>query len=400
MKKRSFAAVILLLFLLVLGNVCLASEADEKGKIIYVYVTACGSCEEAQKALDDISPDIDIEKINILDDIDRVNQLFDEYQVPEEDRIAPIVFSGASYFSGSKEIRKNIGLIEQSAQKAADKVTSEAAFSKETSTEGVSPGGATEASSGEPYKAGIKRNDHQSSASSVKSGAAGFLSSFSIGAVNGLNPCALSMLLLLLSVLLQAGQNAAGYAFLFLGVKFIVYLLIGTVFLQVFQRWDPTWLPFVTKWILTVFSIAMIFLNIYDAVSIKKGEYGKVKDQLPKSVRKFLRLQISGVTPKRFMGVSVSLLAVIVALSEFLCSGQIYLATLLTTIERGMNIRNFGYLAVYCFAFLLPSLVVCILVMAGKNRAAISDWFLDRMFLVKVLNSIVFSALVIIAWVI
>ena len=69
MKKRSFTAAILFVSFLLLGSVCLASEnnvaAQGNGKIIYVYVTACGSCEEAQTALDDISTDIDIEKINI-----------------------------------------------------------------------------------------------------------------------------------------------------------------------------------------------------------------------------------------------------------------------------------------------------------------------------------------------
>ena len=412
MKKRSFTAAILFVSFLLLGSVCLASEnnvaAQGNGKIIYVYVTACGSCEEAQTALDDISTDIDIEKINILDDIDQVNSLFDKYNVPEDDRIAPIVFSGDAYFAGAKEIQKNIGVIEENAMALAggeDLPENEDLTEEEISsgTEEILSGTEEEITSAAE---GIQKDDrnnessHESVTPSNKGDAVSLFSSFTIGAANGLNPCALSMLLLFLSVLLQAGTNTAGYAFLFLGIKFTVYLLIGTVFLQVFQRWTPTWLPLATKWILTIFGIAMFLLNLYDAVSVKKEEYGKVKDQLPKPVRKFLRQQISGVTGKRFLGVSVSALAVIVALSEFMCSGQIYLATLLSSIETGMTLRNFGYLLVYCFAFLLPSLIISILVVFGKSRTAISDWLLNRMFLIKVLNCMIFLALVIAAWMI
>lgn len=68
------------------------------------------------------------------------------------------------------------------------------------------------------------------------------------GLVGGLNPCALSMLLVLLSALLTAGRGAGRYAAVYLAVKGVCYFLIGTVFLAAFAATDAAWLPARCAW--------------------------------------------------------------------------------------------------------------------------------------------------------
>ena len=196
---------------------------------------------------------------------------------------------------------------------------------------------------------------------------------------------------MLTTLLLRLPHIAAAVAALLCARKLLHYFQLESYqfygyFKTVLRQWKIAVLPPFVLGIL-FWLLAFAGKSLYNAAE-------------PQTVWKLLCIEGLVSAAILALGVSVSALAVIVALSEFMCSGQIYLATLLSSIETGMTLRNFGYLLVYCFAFLLPSLIISILVVFGKSRTAISDWLLNRMFLIKVLNCMIFLALVIAAWMI
>ena len=221
------------------------------------------------------------------------------------------------------------------------------------------------------------------------------------GLVAGLNPCALSMLLLFLSILLSAGQHAARYAAVYLATKLIAYVAIGTIFLSVLSAWNPTWLPLVAKLLLTVIGGVLIVLNLLDARNARRERYGKIKNQLPRGLRRFLNQRIRSALQGAGAALlaSVALLGVIVAASEFLCSGQLYLATLTAGLSSGTSWhRQFALLLIFCAAFLLPSVIFTIIVIKSRDMFATSNALLRHMPLIKLATALAMLGIILAAW--
>ena len=225
---------------------------------------------------------------------------------------------------------------------------------------------------------------------------------FTAGLVAGFNPCALSMLLFFLTLLLPLKKNTGLYASIYLASKFAMYLLIGTVLLTAFSAWNPTWLPLAAKLLLTVIGAVLVVMNLMDAWSAHREKYGQIKNQLPRGIRHFLHERIKRALehPGRALVPSIILLGLIVASSEFLCSGQLYLATLTAGLELGIEyLRQFMLLVVFCLAFLLPSVALTVLVIKGRDMFGLSDAMLRRMPVIKLATAIVMAAIIVIAWV-
>ena len=96
---------------------------------------------------------------------------------------------------------------------------------------------------------------------------------------------------------------------------------------------------------------------------------------------------------------SVILVSILVASVEFLCAGQVYLATLLTGIEQGSRgVGMYLMLLAYCLAFLLPSAVLAFVAARGQALPRIAAWVNDRMQLTKWLTAALFAVVIIILW--
>lgn len=365
--------------LLALGLcVCLwmggALAEESASEILYVYVTACESCARVGELLDKLpaslpladgsgETDVEVERLNLADDVGRVQALFEQYGVPEEDQIAPIVFLGTEYLSGAEAIEANL-------------------------VEWITQGRAI---------AHLPASDAGESQADVS--ALSWAATVAAGLVGGLNPCALSMLLLFLTTVMSVRERPGRYAAAFLASKFAVYLLIGTALLNALRAWNPSWLPMAAKWLLTLLGAGLIALNLMDAVAARREAFGQIRNQLPSGVRAFLHGRIRAMLGGRFLLIAVVALGAIVAASEFLCAGQVYLATLLTAVQSDLStLRWTLMLVVYCVAFLVPSIAITVLVVAGRNLISISDWLMEHMSAVKILTAVALAAMIVLAW--
>ncbi len=354
----------------------LGSGGGTDSMVYYLYTPACESCARVDAVLSALPDSVDItrgaysfssqvmvRKLDVSRDPGAALALFDRYAVPDTDRVAPIVFLSDRYFAGADKI----------AQFLPAAVRSGYAVGNE----------ATEAVGGDTPLPALT-----------------LIGTALAGLAGGLNPCALSMLLLFLSLLVGANRPAGRHAAAFLGGKFAAYLLIGTVLLGVFQTFNPVWLPLAIKVALTALCAVFIVLNLSDAVAARRARYGDVKNQLPKGMRRFLHARIEAAFAHgRGLMIGAAGLGVVVAGGEFLCAGQVYVATLLASLRSGIaSLQAFGLLIVYCAAFLVPSGVLCALVLRGRAAMTTSQWVLARMPLIKVLTAVAMAAILVWTW--
>lgn len=357
-------------------NAQLAAEAlswhtTQDSEVLLLYVPACESCAEVEaalKALPERVPlkrgEIEVESRVVVRRVDAsaspayAQALFEAYGVPDDERVTPIAFFADRYLSGAAAITERLG----------DAVAL-----------GWAAGGVPEVDGGEAVAP------------------ASLLQTVLTGLTAGLNTCALSMLLLFLSLVLQSGKRALGPALCYLLAKLACYLLIGFALLGVMQRLNPHWLRPLARWLLTAMGAALIALNISDAVHARRGDLGNIKNQLPGGLRGGLRRLITRLADSRALIPAAAVLGFLVAGGEFLCAGQLYLMQLMNAAQSGVSGQRW-LLVAYCLAFLAPSAAVTAAVILSGSQLRAARFFSDHMALIKLLTAAAMLALIVTAW--
>lgn len=223
----------------------------------------------------------------------------------------------------------------------------------------------------------------------------GWLGILATGLLNGLNPCAISMLLMLLSLLAVDKKSIAPVGFSFAAGKFIGFFLLGTVLFSVVDMLPLKQVAQVAKIILLVLSGVMVLLNLNDLLAAKSEKYNKIRLQLPQGLRKrnhnWIKKLIS--SKKGILLIACGLLlGLVLSAGEFLCTGQIYLAVIVQVVHSGAELsgRALIYLLLYCTAFITPLLIMIILVIKGRKIFSLSDNFRRNMAWIKLGNMLIF----------
>lgn len=354
-----------------LASDALAWGSGTDSTIVYLYVPACADCARAVQALEalpetvtlrrgtvEIESRVIIERIDISRQPGIAEALFDAYQVPDDRRVAPSVFLPDRCLSGADEIEKNL----------ADMV-----------------------------RLGWAAGSVSLPSENQTSAAVSLTTTLGAGLAAGLNTCALSMLLLFLSVVMEARKNAGALALTFLASKFACYVLIGVALTGLLQRFNPAWLQPLARGLLTVMGGALIALNVWDALQALRSDYGKIRNQLPAGLRGCLHRMIRTLSRRRFLLPAVMALGVIVALGEFLCAGQLFLMRLLSGVNTGSDLQLL-HLLLYCVAFILPSAALCSLVLGGRSQVRVSAFLAEHMAAARLLTAAAMLALILTAW--
>lgn len=341
--------------------------------IVYLYTPACESCAQASAVLESLpssvtvkrgdisfeSP-VTVERIDASANTALADALFEAYAVSDEDRITPAVFFGEYSLSGADAIEHSLASM-------------------------VELGWAV---------GGIKDVDVSTS---TRSDVLSVFTTIGSGLVAGLNTCALSMLLLFLSVVFELREHAAGCVICFLATKFVCYLLIGFALLNVLQHINPHWLRPVARILLTTIGGILMIGNVWDALQIRREQYGKIRNQLPLRLRRLLHRAIKAFSARRLLYPSAILLGFIVGLGEFLCAGQLYLMRLLNAVQMG-DVHAAAILPVYCLSFIAPSAVLSVLALCGQSQMRLSAFLAERMLPLKLLTAAAMLALILISW--
>ncbi|MBU1143429.1 MAG: hypothetical protein KKH92_07270 [Firmicutes bacterium] len=348
------------------------SAAEETYDAVYfgsIYCSVCQNLEDTDLAFERLESQGVIVKKYILEDDTKNTETFRNYQftfdVPANEGLVPILFVGDTYFAGREAINNAIDNFEirdisQSIPMLDIMVAPPSSFS--------------------------------------------LVYFVLLGFVDGVNPCAIAMLLLFISLLgfTKKKEILLPVAFTFISAIFISYFLFGTILYQyLFQLRFLSFLVKTIPWIIIGISGVLFLLNFYDFVVSMLQKYNLIKNQLPKGIQKFNRRLMEKFTQKMDEGskmiyVITFTIGIIISFTEFLCTGQAYLTAILHLIHFSENIgRGLILLAIYNLIFVLPLIIITLLAYKTQSIQSISIFMREKLHWIKLFNALVFLAILI-----
>lgn len=186
-------------------------------------------------------------------------------------------------------------------------------------------------------------------------------------AIDSINPCAIGVLILMVSVVLGQGGSPArllkvGLAYIF--AIFATYLLAGLGLVYFFAA-----IPIVIAEYLSVaVGILVILAGLFEIKDY--FWYGKgFSLQIPKRFAN----KIHEYSTSKTTIWGVMFLGAFVAAVELPCTGAPYLA-IITVLRIDFNIHAFLMMVLYNFIFVLPLLVILFMVAGGTKINVVSKW--------------------------
>lgn len=334
------------------------------GVLIYFYSTTCSSCKSAVdyiNTMKDRYPDLTVQGYNIYipENITLLKAYGNEYSL-SKDEIGdiPAAFLSETSMIGNDEIL--IGLEETITGYDTSKPTH------------------------------ILDTDSIILEKNILNG----LAVFGAGMLNGINPCSLSMFLFLLSLIMADLKKIIKVGVSFCLGKFMMFFLLGSIFYKFISKMDTAFLDFITKELLLIIIIAFAVLNIYDFIMAKREKYQKMILQLPSWLKGFnqrIMKKSTKYSESPFVLLLIVLIGMILAMGEFLCTGQIYLTSIIVLIQdSSLEWLSVFYLILYSLAFVLPLIILTMLVYYGKKVFGLSEKLLNKLPLIKIISSILY----------
>lgn len=234
----------------------------------------------------------------------------------------------------------------------------------------------------------------------------------SAGLIDGINPCAFTVIVFFISFLSLQGYRKKELIFIgstFIFAVFLTYILIGLGFFGFFYRLNSFWLiSKIVNFIIGIFSIMLGILAIYDFLKFKKTKdtEGLIL-QLPKSIKNQIH-RVVGLhyrkdkhkdefsQGKAFFTLITSafISGFLVSLLEAVCTGQTYLPTISFILKTSpLKLEAFGYLVSYNLMFILPLAVIFIFGLLGVTSEQFSKFLKSNLAAVKILMAGLFLSL-------
>ena len=218
------------------------------------------------------------------------------------------------------------------------------------------------------------------------------------GLADGLNPCAFAMIVFLASLLSVGGRGRRG---VFLGgisfcvASFVTYFLIGLGMLTFLRQLEGIrWTWAAIRYATATGLLLLAFLSFRDAW--RYGHTGKpesVSLKLPKSLQRWAH----GFARSQWQGQAVFwagfLCGVVATAISSVCTGQLYLPTIVLMTRSGDAARARLLLFFYNCAFMVPLVAVFLAAAFGVRSQRLADWTRRHVVPSKILLGIVFVAL-------
>ncbi len=202
------------------------------------------------------------------------------------------------------------------------------------------------------------------------------------GLIDGVNPCAFSVIIFFLSYLAFLGHNrreilAAGI--FFTAANFLTYLAIG-IFLAGVIRFSEARSAAFTRALYGVTAALVLVaaaLSLRDAIRCLQGRPKEMTLVLPEKLQSAIRRHITSRARFGLTAGAMAVLGGVVALISFPCTGQVYYPTILFGLHNLPQFRwgALGWLLIYNLCFILPLVVVFLLVFFGVTSERITAVF-------------------------
>jgi len=329
------------------------SLAQNQAEINFFYSAICPHCakeEEFLKELKNQYPEIEIKEYEVISSQENqkiLNEFYEKYQVPQKERgWVPVTFTPTKYFIGFTE---QIGAEIESCIKECllgEKPTSQ------------------------KIKIPILGEVDLSKMSLP-------VLTLTIGALDGLNPCAMWILLFLIALLINTRSRKRMWLIggTFILASGIVYYLILTAWLNLFLAISYVNL---TRILIGVFALGVgawqikTFIGYRGVCPVTDGS-SKLRDKIKNGLR--VQAEKIAISPFTFAILGgVILLAFGVNLVEFFCSaGLPAIYTRILTLSQISTLSYYFYLLLYTFIFMLDDLIVFSLAVITLSRIGFTE---------------------------
>ena len=226
----------------------------------------------------------------------------------------------------------------------------------------------------------------------------GILAVLFAGLIDGVNPCAFSALVFFISYLTLTGRK--GKDSLVIGVSFtsaifITYLLTGLGLFRFLHSIES--ISWISKLIYPVTGFMALILAVYSFLDYRKARSkrsGEMTLQLPKRVKRMMHGMIrKQVRMKYFTGIAF-FTGILISLFEFLCTGQVYLPTIIYIMGMPeLQGEAFFYLVLYNIMFIIPLIAIFLLVYFGTTSRELSGIVMKHTATIKILTALLFFIL-------
>ncbi len=323
-----------------------AYAQDEKTCVYFFYGNGCPHCARVEPLINQLTQraDVEVKQFEIYYDRDNVNllqQYFNDYNVPENQRGIPVVFIGNTYLSGDTPILDELEKTIKNEKGAVCPVL------------------------GQDNKTGI--SGPTSPTSQVH--ALSIMTVIGAAIVDSINPCAIAVLLILLGTLLSAGhrKRALKSGIAFIVSIYIVYFLFG---LGIFQALRISGLSLWFYKIIGVLAILIGLANLKDYFW-----YGKIfVTEIPRRWRPTLKKMLKHVTSPA----GAFVMGFVVCLFELPCTGGPYLFVLGLLAEKATEIVAIPTLLLYNIFFVLPLVIITLFIFIGRTSIEKTESWKDK----------------------
>jgi len=348
-----FWLLLLIIIFLLFGAKVNFSLAQNQAEINFFYSAICPHCakeEEFLKELKNQYPEIEIKEYEVISSQENqkiLNEFYEKYQVPQKERgWVPVTFTPTKYFIGFTE---QIGAEIESCIKECllgEKPTSQ------------------------KIKIPILGEVDLSKMSLP-------VLTLTIGALDGLNPCAMWILLFLIALLINTRSRKRMWLIggTFILTSGIVYYLILTAWLNLFLAISYVNL---TRILIGIFALGVgiwqikTFIGYKGVCPVTEGST-KLGDRIRNGLK--IRAEKMAISPFT-LGIlgGVILLALGVNLVEFFCSaGLPAIYTRILTLSQISTLSYYLYLLLYTFIFMLDDLIVFSLAVITLSRIGFTE---------------------------
>ena len=177
------------------------------------------------------------------------------------------------------------------------------------------------------------------------------------GLLDGINPCAFSVLLFFVGLLLNTGvenkNRLITIGLTYIASIYVAYLTIGLSLYQIISMTNYL------DWVASIGALLMILLGIVNIYDYLGGKGFSLK--IP-----FSGLMVIYDWMKKLTVPATVIAGFMVAIFEFPCTGGVYFGIIGMLASETMQIEGFFYLILYNLAFIAPLLVLFSLVFIGK----------------------------------
>ena len=189
------------------------------------------------------------------------------------------------------------------------------------------------------------------------------------GLVDGINPCAIGMMVMLLGYLLvfaKKPERVLKTGLLYVGTVFATYLVVGLGLYSFVSQFDLTGGATVLNWVVGgVLTIAGL-IQFKDFLGIEAGPHLRI----PTASKARLQSLVEKVNYP-----TTVVLGILVTLLETPCSLPIYVGTATILSQSGMAFPLvMAYFLYYNFLFVLPLIVVLVIMWRGQKLVEMKEW--------------------------